>query len=91
VRIKIFPVDMSENIEIKRFSILVFQILYLIYMYKTTHLVQQIARDRYEEGFNSTFGLVSFLLTNSCNLSCYIKKSVWFCIYYTSYMFFSNV
>jgi len=24
-------------------------------------------------------------------MSCYIKTSVWFCIYYIRYMFFSNV
>jgi len=42
---------------------------------------RQITLVRYEEGFNSTFGLnVSFLAVNSCNLSCYIKTGVWFCI-----------
>jgi len=39
---------------------------------------RQIALVRYEEGFNSTFGLVvSFLIiTNSCNLWCYVSKQV---------------
>jgi len=27
----------------------------------------------------------SFLVTNECNLSRYIKTSVWFCIYYIHY------
>jgi len=31
---------------------------------------------RYEEGVNLTFGFPSFLATNPCNLSCYIKTSV---------------
>jgi len=45
-------------------------------------IARKIALIRNEEGFNSTFSLVlSFLITNSRNLSCYIKTSVWFCIY----------
>jgi len=46
------------------------------------NIARQIVLVRYEEGFNSTSGLVvSFLITNSCNLSCCIKTSVWFCTF----------
>jgi len=38
---------------------------------------QQIELVRYEEGFKLTLRLVVFfLVTNSCNLSCYIKTSL---------------
>jgi len=67
----------------------------LPYIYKTTHLfdiARQIAWVRYEEVHNETEGRVkSSLVTNECNLLCYIKTSVWFCIYYIRYMFFSDV
>jgi len=54
--------------------------------YKTIHtcfgIARQIALDRYEEGFNSTFGhVVSFLASNSWNMSCYTKTSVQLCIF----------
>jgi len=49
--------------------------------YKTTSICFDIALVRYEDGFNSTFGLVVFfLITKSCNPSCYIKTRLWFCI-----------
>jgi len=54
-------------------------------------IARQIAWVRYEEGYNETEGRVkSFLVLNECNLSCYIKTSVWFCIYYIRYIFFTN-
>jgi len=45
------------------------------------HICSDIARQsapvRYEDVFNSTLGfVVSFLITDACNLSCYIKQGV---------------
>jgi len=41
-----------------------------------------------KEGYNETEDQVkSFLVTNECILLYYIKTIVWFCIYYTRYMF----
>jgi len=71
-----------ENLRVNYQKKLVFHQYFICDKYANIHtcfdITGQITRGRYKEGYGTEFEVrvKSFLVTNSCNMSCYIKTSV---------------